>query len=142
MKKQTGFTSVCQHRPALARRLGLLLLLTGAFPAANAQILQTPASEEQRRRSQAEALERQRRLLAPHVTLQPAAPVAATVEADNTLTLPTESPCDTLHRFALEVPPRLSRVHQLAGASDLPFDPFRFAQDYLRQYAGVCVGQK
>ncbi|MBC7489488.1 MAG: hypothetical protein H7240_05360 [Glaciimonas sp.] len=30
----------------------------------------------------------------------------------------------------------------MAGASDLPFDPFRFAQDYLYQYSGAYLGKE
>src|SRR5947209_5177875 len=112
MDKQAGSTSVRGYRPALAQRLGLILLLTGTLPVANAQIVQTPASEEQRRRNQTEALERQRQLQAPRIVL----PTAAPFDAVSPLTIPTESPCFTLHRFALDVPPQLSRSHQLAGA--------------------------
>jgi len=125
------------NRLALVQRFGFILLLTGTTPAVHAQTAQTPDSEEQRRRSQTEALERQRQLQAPNVELQSTTPV----ETPDTLALPTEYPCFPLHQFALDVPRQLSPANQLAGASALPYDPFRFAQDYLRQYAGACIGK-
>ncbi|MEM4987501.1 ShlB/FhaC/HecB family hemolysin secretion/activation protein [Collimonas sp. H4R21] len=120
-----------------AKGVSLALLLVGAMPIAHAQSVQTPDSEEQRRRSQAEAQERQRQLQAPNVNLQSAAPV----EEIDSLALPTESPCFTIHQFVLDVPAQLSPAIRAAGASDLPFDHFRFAQDYLRRYDGACVGK-
>ena len=120
-----------------AKGVSLALLLVGAMPIVHAQSIQTPDSEEQRRRSQAEAQERQRQLQAPKVNLQSAAPV----EEIDSLALPTESPCFTIHQFILDVPAQLSPAIRAAGASDLPFDHFRFAQDYLRRYDGACVGK-
>lgn len=120
-----------------AKGVSLALLLVGTMSIAHAQSVQTPESEEQRRRSQAEAQERQRQLQAPNVNLQSAAPV----EEINSLALPTESPCFAIHQFILDVPAQLSPAIRAAGASDLPFDHFRFAQDYLRRYDGACVGK-
>nr|WP_246542367.1 ShlB/FhaC/HecB family hemolysin secretion/activation protein [Collimonas antrihumi] len=108
-------------------------------PVNRAEVIQTPASEELRRRSQAEALERQQQLQAPKVDLQQ---TAAPLEAADTLTLPTESPCFAIQQFTLEVPNQLPEVIHAAGASNLPHDPFRFAQDYLGQYAGACIGKE
>ncbi|WP_230427492.1 ShlB/FhaC/HecB family hemolysin secretion/activation protein [Collimonas humicola] len=104
----------------------------------SAEVIQTPASEEQRRRSQAEAQERQRQQQAPNVNLQGAVPA----EAADTLTLPAESPCFTIQQFVLDVPGQLPPEIRLAGASDLPHAPFRFAQDYLHSYAGACIGKE
>ncbi|MFC5474729.1 ShlB/FhaC/HecB family hemolysin secretion/activation protein [Paraherbaspirillum soli] len=123
----------------MRKEIVLGLLLGGALHGAAAQTVQTPASEEQRRRNQAEAEQRQRQQQEPNVDLQGQAPAAA--EAD-TLTLPAETPCFTLQQFVLEVPSQLPARNRAAGASDLPLDPFRFAQDYLRQYAGQCVGRE
>jgi len=120
-----------------ARGVSLALLLAGAMSSLQAQSVQTPDSEEQRRRSQAEAQERQRQLQAPNVNLQGAAPA----EDIDSLALPTESPCFTIHQFILDVPAQLSPAIRAAGASDLPFDHFRFAQDYLRRYDGPCIGK-
>lgn len=121
-----------------ARGVSLALLLVGAMPIVHAQSVQTPDSEEQRRRSQAEAQERQRQLQAPNVNLQGG---AAPAEDIDSLVLPAESPCFTIHQFVLDVPAQLSPAVRAVGASDLPFDHFRFAQDYLRRYDGACIGK-
>ncbi|WP_225869944.1 ShlB/FhaC/HecB family hemolysin secretion/activation protein [Glaciimonas sp. PCH181] len=109
-----------------------------------APTIQTSATEEQRRRSQAEALARQQSLQAPNVDLRTSTPLSTTeaqFDGINALSLPTDASCFTLQRVVLAVPPQLSPVLQLAGASALLFDPFRFARDYLQQYAGACVGK-
>ena len=69
-----------------------------------------------------------------------AMPIAQAEEIDS-LALPTESPCFAIHQFILDVPAQLSPAIRAAGASDLPFDHFRFAQNYLRRYDGACVGK-
>lgn len=120
-----------------AKSMGIALLWASALPNVHAQTAQTTGSEELRRRSQAEALERQRQLEAPNVDLQSKAPA----EAADTLVLPSESPCFPIQHFALEIPSQLSPAIRFAGASDLPHDPFRFAVNYLRQYEGACVGK-
>ncbi|WP_268907111.1 POTRA domain-containing protein, partial [Collimonas silvisoli] len=99
--------------------------------------VQTPSSEEQRRRNQADLQERQRQLQAPNVSLED----KAVAEALDGLSLPSESPCFPIHQFVLDVPSQLPPAIRAAGASDLPFDHFRFAQDYLRQYNGACIGK-
>jgi hemolysin activation/secretion protein len=137
---------------ALIRHLAFILLLNGAIPPVNAQVVQpaggeeqrrriveqTTANQDQRRRNQAEALERQRQSSAPNVDLHTAMPVE---EASLDSTLPAESPCFAIHRLILNVPAQLPAANRLAGASALPFDPFRFAQDYLDRYAGACIGR-
>lgn len=120
-----------------AKGIGCTLLLASMLHDGRAQSMQTPAQQEQRHRSQAEALERQRQLQAPKVDLQSAMPVAV-----DTLALPAESPCFSIQRLVLDVPRQLAPARQLAGASALPHDPFRFAQDYLRRYAGLCIGKE
>ena len=143
---------------ALVRYLVFILLLNGAISLVNAQVIQNPAiqeqrrrnpvkaqelqtfaNEEQRRRSQAEAQERQRQLQAPNVDLQTPAPAE---EAASSLVLPTESPCFAIRQLVLDVPAQLPPAMRLAGASALPLDPFRFAQDYLDRYAGACIGMR
>ncbi|MBP1317789.1 ShlB/FhaC/HecB family hemolysin secretion/activation protein [Herbaspirillum sp. 1130] len=99
------------------------------------QTVQNGDSEEQRRRSRAEANERERQLNAPKVDLQ------GGVDAPDSLALPIESPCFTVNSFALRLPEQLPPVMQMAGASALPQDPFHFAQQYLEQYAGTCIGK-
>jgi hemolysin activation/secretion protein len=113
--------------------VGLLLLIVSHTGLA--QTLQTGDSEEQRRRARAEATERERQLNAPKVDLQEA------VDASDSLSLPTQLPCFTIDSFVLRVPEQLSAIAQAAGASSLPQDPFRFAQQYLEQYAGACIGR-
>ncbi|MFJ2987762.1 ShlB/FhaC/HecB family hemolysin secretion/activation protein [Collimonas sp. NPDC087041] len=141
-----------QYSSGLAKRIGLTLLLAGTAHSSSAQTaplpdleelrrrdpsVQTPSSEEQRRRDQADLQERQRQLQAPNVSLED----KAAAEALEGLSVPSESPCFTVHQFVLEVPPQLSPAVHALGASDLPFDNFRFAQDYLRQYDGACIGK-
>lgn len=121
--------------------IGLFLLFTGAFSDANSQSIQTPASEEQRRRSQLEAAERVRQLQAPNVVL-PTAVATGSLADIHSLTLPDESPCFQMNQFELVVPLQLSPAAHVAGASQLAFDPFRFAQNYLNQYSGQCIGQQ
>ena len=137
---------------ALTRGAGISLLLATAMHGSLAQTIQppdlealrrrdpsvqTPSSEEQRRRSQSELQERQRQLQAPNVSLED----KAAAEALDGLSLPSETPCFSIHQFVLEVPPQLSPAIRAAGASDLPFDHFRFAQDYLWKYDGACIGK-
>src|ERR1700726_2978157 len=143
---------------ALVRYFVFILLLNGAISLVNAQVIQNPAiqeqrrrnpvkaqelqtfaNEEQRRRSQAEAQERQRQLQAPNVDLQTTVPAE---EAASSLVLPTESPCFTIQQLVLDVPAQIPPAIRLAGASALPLDPFRFAQDYLDRYAGACIGMR
>jgi len=54
--------------------------------------------------------------------------------------LPDAPPCFKLTQFTLAVPEELTQSIKLVGTSQLPNDPFRFAQDYLEKYHGVCVG--
>ncbi|KAF3998227.1 ShlB/FhaC/HecB family hemolysin secretion/activation protein [Glaciimonas immobilis] len=76
---------------------------------------------------------------APKVALDNGA-VAGSDTAD-ALSLPVESPCFIVQQFSLTVPAQLSAAAKVTGASALLLDPFRFAQDYLQQYAGTCVGK-
>ncbi|AIY40130.1 Channel-forming transporter/cytolysins activator of TpsB family [Collimonas arenae] len=122
----------------LAKSVGSLVLLAGALHNGSAQTVQTSDSEEQRRRSQAEAQERQRLLQAPNVNLQE----KVVPDTADSLALPSETPCFPIHQFVLDVPSQLPPAIRAAGASDLPFDHFRFAQDYLRRYDGACVGKQ
>ncbi|PRC90619.1 ShlB/FhaC/HecB family hemolysin secretion/activation protein [Solimicrobium silvestre] len=122
-----------------ANLFGLLTLLACTAPEARSQIIQTPASEEQRRRAQADAEERQRLLREPSVELR--TPILPSSETTEILVLPGESPCFTIHQLSLTVSPQLSREAKIAGASELALDPFFFAQEYLQQYKNVCVGK-
>ncbi|WP_231738789.1 ShlB/FhaC/HecB family hemolysin secretion/activation protein [Herbaspirillum rubrisubalbicans] len=113
----------------------LAVLLWSISTISSAQTIQSGDSEEQRRRARAEASERERQLEAPKVNLQ------EKVDAPDSLALPTESPCFKVDNLVLHVPEQLPALAQAAGASALPQDPFRFAQQYLDQYAGQCVGK-
>jgi hemolysin activation/secretion protein len=157
-RSQTGARSRVQsrhtrfHRLRFVSYLGASLLISGAIvtATANAEAQGVPSrartaeevrrsgNEELRRRNQSEALARQRQLQAPNVDLQSAAPTGAV----DTLALPIEAPCFVIQQLILDVPGQLSPAIRLAGASNLPLDPFRFAQDYLDRYRGVCLGMK
>ena len=104
-----------------------------------AQAVPTTDAEEWRRRSQQEELERQRLQQAPNVRLQEEAPAPEELSG---LSLPVESPCFRIDRFLLEVPSQLPESIRKRGASSLPTDPFHFAQTYLQQYAGQCIGRE
>lgn len=110
------------------------LLLSNAY----SQIIQTPASEEQRRRAQAQAQERQRLAQEPRLE----SPADLQKESSAIMTLPTETPCFALHQLRLQPSSQLSVRAKLLSASALPLDPFFFAQDYLQNYLGQCVGKE
>lgn len=115
-----------------------LLFFWISLPNAYSQVIQTPDSDEQRRRAQAEAQERQRLLQQPNVEL----PTGAQKELLDTLTLPKETPCFSLNQITLAVSPQLPDQTKRLGASALPQDPFFFAQNYLKNYAGQCIGKE
>jgi hemolysin activation/secretion protein len=143
MARPAARTNTSVNPAALIRyfafNFALILSLNGAIAPVNAQTIQTPASEEQRRRSQTEAQKRQRQLQAPNVDLQTAEPAE---EVDSSLVLPAESSCFAIRQLILEVPLQLPPATRLAGAGTLLFDPFRFAQDYLDRYTGACIGTR
>lgn len=121
----------------LRRTLALFFAASSVFliPASHAQTTQTQDTTEQRRRAQQEAQERLQQQQAPHINLQggqPAAPGQL---------LPQEAQCFKINRIQLEVPAQLPASAHRLGASALPQDPFRFAQDYLDRYAGQCIGR-
>lgn len=99
--------------------------------------VETTDSEELRNRAKQDALERERRQKLPSVNLQSDIPKAEPFQ------LPVaETPCFTVHNFVLEVPSQLSPAAHHFGASVLPLDRFRFAQDFLEQYTGRCIGRE
>ena len=98
--------------------------------------VETSDSEELRNRAKLEALERERQLRQPTVNLQ------GVIERTETLRLPVETPCFRIQHFVLEVPGQVSADAHRYGASTLPMDRFRFAQDFLEQYAGQCIGRE
>ena len=108
----------------------VLLLCPGFSHAA----VETPESEELRNRAKQEALERERQLKLPSVNLQ------GVIEKREALRLPIEATCFKIQNFVLEVPSQVSAEAHRYGASTLPMDRFRFAQDFLEQFAGQCIG--
>lgn len=99
--------------------------------------VETTASEELRNRTKQEELEREGQQQAPNVNLQGEVPKAEPLQ------LPAaETPCFTVHNFVLEVPSQLSpAAHRYSPGSSL-FDTFHFAQKFLDQYRGLCIGRE
>ncbi|MBU1426194.1 MAG: ShlB/FhaC/HecB family hemolysin secretion/activation protein [Gammaproteobacteria bacterium] len=99
--------------------------------------VETTDTEELRNRTRQEALDRERQQQAPSVNLQGKVPKVAPAQ------LPvSETPCFTVHHFVLEVPAKLSPAAKKYGASTSYWDTFRFAQDYLEQFTGQCLGRE
>jgi hemolysin activation/secretion protein len=106
----------------------LLCCLLGAMLPAQVPLADT---EEQRRRAQEEAEERQRLQQAPNVHLK--APEART-EDDKSLDLPIETPSFRIDQLVLELHPDLPvGLHRQSGC-------FRFARRYLDRYRGRQIG--
>ncbi|GAB4120250.1 MAG: ShlB/FhaC/HecB family hemolysin secretion/activation protein [Sideroxydans sp.] len=99
--------------------------------------VETPDSEELRNRTRQESVERERRQQLPSVDLQGGLPKAEVLQFPA-----TETPCFIIQNFVLEVPEQLSPAAHRYGASSLPLDTFRFAQDFLEQYTGRCIGRE
>jgi hemolysin activation/secretion protein len=128
-----------------------LLAITASLALAGAALGQAPPDVDealrrsrmeqnqqlQRERNIEQADERARQVQAPGVSLDGA---AAEREALS-IRLPVESPCFAITRVQLSVPEALPASIRTLGASALPMDTFRFAQEYLDQYAGQCVGR-
>ncbi|MGF6244871.1 hemolysin activation/secretion protein [Paraburkholderia sp. GAS38] len=109
---------------------------------AHAQAADPLGEQEQRRRAQDQAAQRERALNAPNVELQP----AGRPEVDDGK-VPVESPCFRLDSLTLEVPPGLSPIVEAAGARALSPNPLfpgelMFANDYLQRYRGQCIGRE
>lgn len=99
--------------------------------------VETTDTEELRNRARQEAVDRERRQRAPSVNLQGELPKAVPAQFPV-----AETPCFTVHYFILEVPARLSPAAKKYGASTSYWDTFRFAQDYLEQFTGQCIGRE
>ena len=118
----------------MRRYLYVFFMLFLFFPGFSHAAVETPESEEQRNRAKQEALERERQLKLPSVNLQ------GVIEKREALRLPIEATCFKIQNFVLEVPGQVSAEAHRYGASTLPMDRFRFAQDFLEQFAGQCIG--
>ncbi len=109
---------------------------------AHAQSVDTLGEEEQRRRTQEQAIERERVIQAPNVVLQP---TERTTQDDGKV--PAETPCFSINRLTLSVPPGLSDVVEAAGVQALSPNPLfpgalMFAAHYLQRYQGQCIGRE
>ena len=119
------------------------VLLAAAFiPTAHAQASATLGAEEQRRRVQQQAIDRERQAQAPHVQLEAKRSAAAVDDGR----VPIETPCFKVERIGLEMPKGLGAAVRTAGERALSPDPLftgelRFADDYLQRYVGECVGR-
>lgn len=98
--------------------------------------VETTDNEELRNRARQEAQDREKQLKAPSVNLQGEVPKVGSLQ------LPAETPCFTVNTFVLEVPGQLSPAAHRYGASASLFDPFHFAQKFLEQYSGQCIGRE
>ncbi len=112
--------------------ISIMLFSTGLSQAA----VDISDSEELRNRAKQEALERDRQLNQPNVKLKGA------IERPESLALPVETPCFKIDKFVLEVPSQVSPEAQRYGASQSQTDTFRFAQVFLEQYSGQCIGRE
>lgn len=119
----------------MRRYLYVLVVVLLFCPGFSHAAVETPESEELRNRAKQEALERERQLKLPSVNLQ------GVIEKPAALRLPVESACFKIQNFVLEVPVQVSAGAHRYGASTLPMDRFRFAQDFLEQFAGQCIGR-
>lgn len=109
---------------------------------AHAQTANTLGEQEQRRRAQEQATQREQQLQAPKVELQS----ASRPEADDG-SVPPESPCFKLDALTIEVPKGLSPLVEAAGARALSPNPLfpgelSFISDFLQRYRGQCVGRE
>ncbi len=110
-----------------------LLSIATSVSAQEAPRLTVPSNDQQSRQ-QEEARERERTVTAPRVRSD----VVANAEYP---TLPSETRCFRVDRFALDVPDALPASLKSQGASALPMDRFAFAREWLAHYAGQCVGK-
>jgi hemolysin activation/secretion protein len=132
------------RRRTLARVLSVCAALLAASHVyvARAQSVNPLGEQEQRRRVQEQAIERERAINAPKVALQP---VERSAVDDGKV--PVETPCFKVDELTLEVPPGLSDSVESAGARALLPNPLfpgelMFVNDYLQRYREQCVGRE
>lgn len=140
---ETDHARPVRGRGRVASYLYGVLLAMAVVQSAHAQTSTTLDTEEQRRRAQQQAIERDRQAQAPRVDLE-TKPAAAAIDDGR---VPVETPCFKLERIGLEMPKGLSDSVQAAGERALSPDPIftgelRFADDYLQRYVGQCVGRE
>jgi len=98
--------------------------------------------EEQHRRAQQQATERDRQANAPKVDLQG----PSNNEPVDDGRVPTESPCFKVEEITLAMPKGLGKAVEQAGERALSPDPLfpgklSFASTYLQRYRGQCIGR-
>lgn len=98
--------------------------------------IDTSDSEELRNRTKQEALERERRLTQPSVSLR------GLIEKPDSLQLPDETPCFKIQRFVIEIPNQVSPEAQQFGINGSQYEKFLFAQKFLTQFTGQCIGRE
>ena len=132
-KMMQGAISCKSHYKQLVYSLVMAMLFCAGYSHAAVETLD---SEELRNRAKREALDRERQLNQPSVKLQ------VEIERPESLRLPVETPCFKIQHFVLEVPSQVSPEARQYGASTLRFDTFRFAQKFLEQFTGQCIGRE
>ncbi|MFM0741440.1 ShlB/FhaC/HecB family hemolysin secretion/activation protein [Paraburkholderia xenovorans] len=130
------------HTLGQLTRACAVLLAASQVHLAHAQATDSLGEQEQRRRAQEQAIERERAINAPNVALQP---TQSPAEDDGKL--PVETPCFKIDEIALEVPRGLSDPVESAGARALSPNPLfpgelMFASYYLQRYRGQCIGRE
>jgi hemolysin activation/secretion protein len=120
----------------------VVLLSASHVYVAHAQAADPLSEQEQRRRTQEQAIERERAINAPNVALQP-----EEHPAEDDGKVPIEASCFKVNELTLEVPPGLSDSVESAGARALSPNPLfpgelMFVNDYLQRYRGQCVGRE
>ena len=135
---------IFRRRRTLAHLLSVCVALLAASHVyvAHAQSVAPFGEQEQRRRAQEQALERERAIHAPNVALRP---VERAAEDDGKV--PVETPCFKIDELTLQVPPGLSDFVESAGARALLPNPLfpgelMFVNRYLQRYRGQCVGRE
>lgn len=136
------------HAQAGVRRRGIshawcAVLVLAYSSVLRAQTTGTLDAEEQRRRAQQQAVERQRQLQAPRIDLEQA-PQPKAIDDGH---VPVESPCFKVDQLTLEIPAGLSKAVERAGIRALSPNPLfpgalNFASSYLQRYRGQCVGRE
>lgn len=111
-----------------------LLFVSTGVSAQEAPRLTIPGNDQQTRQ-QEEARERERAVSAPGVRSEE-------VPSAEYPTLPAETPCFRIERFALEVSDALPVSLKSRGESSLPMDRFAFAREWLGHYTGQCIGKQ
>ncbi|MEX3959230.1 ShlB/FhaC/HecB family hemolysin secretion/activation protein [Trinickia sp. EG282A] len=144
----SGWPTTTKRVPWSAR-LRAVLPLCGALAAmswsctSHAQATSTLDEQEQRRRAQQQAIERERALNAPRVELEP----QHRAEPVDDGRVPEESPCFKVEELTLRIPEGLSEPVRAAGVRALSPDPvfpgaLLFASSHLQRYRGQCVGRE